>query len=245
MKKGGTIKISAENYVIPLDKNPYLLGFDLNPGNYIKITIEDEGGGIPKKNHNNIFEPFFTTKKTGTGLGLSVSYSIIKRHNGTITFESEEGIGTTFFILLPADFNVQNSESIIESEEKTASLNIFIMDDEEIIQRILSRMLENLGHQVTITSDIDDLVQKIEDAKKLGIHPNLIILDLIIHGKEGGLEAISILDNICPKAKLVISSGSINHPVMNDYIKYGLNFALHKPFTLEELKHAIETAFLN
>lgn len=101
MPRGGIIKINAENIHISAKD-----GLPLKEGRYIKISIEDQGHGIPKKNLQKIFDPYFTTKqrgnKKGMGLGLAICYSIIKNHDGHITVTSEEGIGTTFYIYLPA-----------------------------------------------------------------------------------------------------------------------------------------------
>lgn len=98
---GGTIRISAENTAITKKDN-----LILNIGNYIKITIEDSGHGIPGENISRIFDPYFTTGKRysekGSGLGLTLAFSIIKRHDGIITVESKEGIGTKVYVYLPA-----------------------------------------------------------------------------------------------------------------------------------------------
>lgn len=95
--EGLKIGISAEN--VYLDRtNPY----SLKAGKYVKITFKDNGPGIPKENLNKVFDLFFSTKEVGAGLGLSISYSIVKRHEGVMDVESEPGKGTTFYIYLPA-----------------------------------------------------------------------------------------------------------------------------------------------
>ena len=97
MPQGGIIRICAENVTIrPED------GVPLREGKYIKLSIQDQGVGIPKKYLQKIFDPYFSTKSTGSGLGLAISYSIIKKHEGHITVESQIGVGTTFHIYLPA-----------------------------------------------------------------------------------------------------------------------------------------------
>jgi PAS domain S-box-containing protein len=97
MPEGGMVKISACNEVLPPGN-----GMMLMPGNYIKITVEDEGIGIPEENLTKVFDPYFTTKKHGSGLGLASSYYIIKNHEGYIGVSSEAGSGSTFYIYLPA-----------------------------------------------------------------------------------------------------------------------------------------------
>lgn len=101
MPHGGIVCIRAENVDISSES-----GIPLKEGKYIKISIEDQGGGIPQEHLQRIFDPYFTTKEMsstkGTGLGLAVTYSIIKNHDGYIAVESEAGSGTTFHIYLPA-----------------------------------------------------------------------------------------------------------------------------------------------
>lgn len=102
MPEGGNLKIDAKNVTITEKDN-----LPLRKGNYIKLSIEDSGKGIPVKIQSKIFDPYFTTKEMGSekgrGLGLSICYSIIKQHNGLILFDSKTGVGTTFYIYLQAE----------------------------------------------------------------------------------------------------------------------------------------------
>ena len=101
MPGGGTLKVSAENVPVRVKDN-----LPLKEGKYVKISIEDQGVGVPKSHFHKIFDPYFTTKKKGhrkgMGLGLAICYSIIKNHDGHITVESEVNVGTTFSIYLPS-----------------------------------------------------------------------------------------------------------------------------------------------
>ncbi|MCK7467754.1 MAG: ATP-binding protein [Desulfosudis oleivorans] len=101
MPQGGTVTISFEN--VRIARGDYL---PLNDGDYVKISLQDEGLGIKKEHLERIFDPYFTTKDVGSqkgvGLGLAIAYSIIKKHNGHIAVESSVGGGTTFHIYLPA-----------------------------------------------------------------------------------------------------------------------------------------------
>ena len=100
MPNGGAIRIRAENVVIGAKDS-----LPLKEGKYVRVSIEDQGVGVPKMHLQKIFDPYFTTKKRGsrkgTGLGLAICYSIVKNHDGHITVESEMGVGTTFCIYLP------------------------------------------------------------------------------------------------------------------------------------------------
>jgi signal transduction histidine kinase len=100
MPQGGTIRIRAENVALNASQNEHCI--PLPAGKYVKISIQDEGGGIPEENRQKIFEPFFSTKPGGSGLGLATSLAIVKQHSGYIGLHSEVGVGTTFDIYLPA-----------------------------------------------------------------------------------------------------------------------------------------------
>ena len=97
MPGGGTIKIHAENLLLAAES-----GLPLSAGRYVKISFQDQGGGMPPRYLAKIFDPYFTTKQKGSGLGLATSYFIIKNHHGHIAAESKLGVGTTFTIYLPA-----------------------------------------------------------------------------------------------------------------------------------------------
>jgi len=117
MPDGGKVDTSAEN--IEVNKNEL---YHLKEGKYVKVTIKDHGTGISDENMQKIFDPYFTTKKSGSGLGLSTCFSIIKKHGGHISVESEPGVGTTFNIYLPASMTLMEktlepSEAKIESTE--------------------------------------------------------------------------------------------------------------------------------
>ena len=98
MPEGGCLFMTLENEIISEADT-----ITIPPGNYVKITIQDEGTGIEPDHLERIFDPFFSTKETGSGLGLATTYSVINRHGGAITAESEPGMGTSFIIYLPAD----------------------------------------------------------------------------------------------------------------------------------------------
>jgi signal transduction histidine kinase len=98
MPKGGVVKIVARNVAA----NDRSLPSTLAPGNYVALTIEDNGVGIPEAYLNNIFDPYFTTKEKGSGLGLATSYSIIRNHQGQLLVESEAGKGSLFSLFIPA-----------------------------------------------------------------------------------------------------------------------------------------------
>src|SRR4030095_5811313 len=120
-------------------------------GDRLRLRFADNGTGMPEDVRQKIFEPFFTTKGAqGTGLGLSVSYSIIERHEGTISVSSEPGRGTVFIIdMMGATMASESSELPTEDIEMPA-LSIVVVDDEPSVRETLAEMLEMMGHRVLL-----------------------------------------------------------------------------------------------
>ena len=232
MPTGGKLVIKAEN--VRIEEQQLLF---LKPGHYVKLIIQDTGIGIPKEHINRIFDPYFTTKQKGSGLGLTVVYSIIKNHEGYITADSELGKGTTFEIYLPA---------IPKKEKKKAlehgKLKILVMDDEEIVLEVIKEMLRILGHEVKGVKDGKEAIEVYKEAKQKGDPFDVVILDLTVPTGMGGEEAVKELLKIDPEVKAIVSSGYSNDPIMSEYEKYGFKAVVPKPYGIEELKEALRKA---
>ena len=197
--------------------------------------MKDHGIGIPAEIVDKIFNPFFTTKKTGNGLGLSTFYSIIKKHNGYLEVESVPGIGTAFYILLPASMkelslNESHMEIVVSGEAK-----ILLMDDEDTIRNAGSEMLIYYGYRVTLARDGQEAVELYKKAREMGEPFEAVIMDLTVPGGLGGIETMTILRQIDPEVKAIISSGYANDPVMSDYERYGFSGVVTKPYKFDEL----------
>lgn len=233
MPKGGVIKIISENIIV----EP---GNRFKSGPYIRITVKDQGTGIPKEHLSKIFDPYFTTKKEGSGLGLTTSYSIVRRHDGYIEVESEPGRGTTFFLYLPA-----LAEAPIIGNPRPEitvcgeNLKILFMDDEEAIVKAVSEMLEYYGYQVTPALDGAQAIQLYQQALEAGAPFDAVIMDLTIPGGMGGQEAIGRLRKIDPRIKAIVSSGYANDPIMADFERHGFSGVVSKPYKFDELYEVI------
>lgn len=239
MPYGGEIFYEIEN--IEFLKNHFFLEHKMIKGRYIKIIIKDTGIGIKKENLKNIFDPYFTTKATGTGLGLAISYSIIKKHNGKIIIESEEGKGTKIIIFLPATTEKIKFEKpqIINTDIQNKILTILIMDDEEMILKILSKIIEKEGHTVILSKTGEEAYSIYHKYLLLNKKIDLIITDLTIPNGMGGellAQKILQLDN---SAKLIVSSGYYNSPIISNFKDYGFKASLEKPYKIKEVKDAI------
>ena len=250
MPEGGNIKIRAENInVIEKDLLPLL------EGRYIKIAIEDHGTGISQKHQQRIFDPYFTTKQKGSGLGLATSYSIVKKHDGHITVESETGVGTTFYIYLPATQKELPKEPVTrkadgldneplknnDTGEPAASKGrVLVMDDEHTIRTLLYERLRILKYEVETVAEGSELIRLYEDARKAGNPFDAVIMDLTIPGGMGGKDAIKKLLEIDPEVKAIVSSGYANDPTMANYLKCGFKGVLVKPHEIHELDETLQ-----
>src|SRR4030042_3422499 len=203
MPEGGVIRIKAENTILEKD-----IGIPLAEGKYIKISIKDEGIGIPKKHLSKIFDPYFTTKQKGTGLGLSTCYSIIKKHYGHISVESVLGKGTAFSIYLPASKEKieYNDEPVKTKLNIDGMKKILVMDDDDIVRNVIGKMLKYLNFNVDFAVDGKEEIELFKASIKLNSKYDLVIMDLTVPGSIGGDKAIKELLIIDPKVIAIVSS---------------------------------------
>ncbi len=211
----------------------------VNDNNYVKIYIKDNGPGMPKSVIDKIWTPYYTTKSSGSGLGLSIVYSIIKKHNGDIKVYSKEGEFTEFEISLPAytETTLQEKDKLNNSKEqieKFKDLKILVMDDDQNIRNTLKELLEFLGCNVTTVSSGEEALNYYK-AEKFDI----VLLDLTVKGGMGGKECISNLLKIDKNIKAIVYSGYSDSHVMVNYKNFGFCSFLKKPFTISSLKEAI------
>jgi PAS domain S-box-containing protein len=238
MPMGGTITVCADNIFVNEGTHPIL-----SKGPYIKVTISDTGTGIPKELKGNIFDPFFTTKEQGSGLGLAIAYSIIKRHEGAIDVESEPGQGTTLFVYLPAtkDPNFPNTELFPSDHQGTG--DILIVDDEPIVLKVLSKILQNMGFSTVVADNGEDALRIAREMIKAGRNFRAAILDLTIPGGRGGREIVGELVGIDPSIKTIVSSGYHDDPVLASPQKFGFHAKLNKPYSIQEVGMVFERLF--
>jgi PAS domain S-box-containing protein len=234
MPAGGVIQGTLKNIILPAASS-----VPLPEGRYIVFSFRDYGSGIAKENLNRIFDPFFTTKKAGSGLGLSTAYSIIEKHGGYITAESQLGQGALFTVYLPASDKEFSDLPNFKTEMARGNGKVLIMDDEEIILDVVAAILSNAGYSVAFARDGRQMLDIYQEAQRDGDAFDVVILDLTIPGGMGGKEAIGRLLQLDPQAKALVSSGYSNDPVMADFSSFGFCGAVVKPYKIEDLCKAV------
>ncbi|MFZ5518321.1 MAG: PAS domain S-box protein [Candidatus Zhuqueibacterota bacterium] len=240
MPEGGLIKIHCRNVKLPSDET--INGQSRARGNFVKISIQDQGHGIPSEHLARVFDPYFTTKQKGSGLGLATVYSIIRKHEGYIAVESTLGKGATFHLYLPASEKKATPKISHEKLLVTGKGSVLVMDDEEIIRNSFARMIRMLGYQIRTVADGAEMIEEYRRAQKSGQRYDAVIMDLTVPGGMGGKEAIQHLKQIDPDVKGIVSSGYSNAPVLSSYEDYGFCGFLTKPFKIEELSAVLYKA---
>lgn len=175
-------------------------------GRYVLFSVSDDGCGIPTEIREHIFEPFFTTKQQGegTGLGLATVYGIVSQHGGFVHFYSEPGIGTTFEIYLPVSSRkAEDAETKIEARIEGGAETILFADDEDILRKSATRVLENAGYKVIAVNEGQEAVDVFRDRKD---EIDIVVLDVVMPKKNGDEAACEIM-GIRRDIKLVLSSG--------------------------------------
>jgi PAS domain S-box-containing protein len=230
MPTGGTIKALAEEITVTGESDI----LPLQPASYVALTIADEGTGISKKQLNKIFDPYFSTKDYGNGLGLTICYSIVKKHGGHISVQSVDGEGTSFTVYLPVSSD-QAKEGFIDDTLLLGEGKILFMDDEANVRQTAGEMLTFLGYDVEFAKDGTEAIRLYEDALNSERPFDVVITDLTVRGGMGGKRAVRELIQIHPNVKVIVSSGYSYDALLSDYDKYGFSGVIAKPYRLQEL----------
>ncbi|MCX8058725.1 MAG: PAS domain S-box protein [Spirochaetes bacterium] len=232
MENEGTITVSLSNVSFPKSKD------SIWDGNYIKISISDDGPGISKEIKDKIFDLFFTTKSSGNGLGLPLCQSIINRHGGFIEFDSEEGKGATFKIYLPVkkESQEQNKSKDLLIKSNFEFKKILVLDDEEVILNILKKMLSKLGFEVFSVSEGNSAIKLFYEEKDKNKPFDFLLFDLTIRDGLGGKDTIKEIRKFDKNVIAIAMTGYSDDNVLKYPQDFGFNDSIAKPFTIDDLK---------
>ncbi len=224
MPQGGQITISTQRLT----------------DDWVEVRIADTGIGMTEEVKKRVFDPFFTTKGvTNSGLGMSVSYGIVKRHGGEILIESESGKGTTFILHLPTGYGGEKVEEKVFKGmpvEEVRSARILVIDDEESVRKILSQMLKAKGYEVVVASDGEEGIEKFKKEKF-----DLVFTDLGMP-RISGWEVGKTLKGIEPRIPVAMITGwgvELNKEKMNES---GIDLIVPKPFNFDQVIQLVSEA---
>jgi len=245
MDDGGSLTIETENFD---NDAPIHCGDDeMPPGQWVAISVEDTGTGIPKDVISRILEPFFTTKDVGkgTGLGLSTVYGIIRQTNGYLCIKSEEGKGTRFTIYLPRltdkeALEAQTQTKVVKqkkADDLTGSACILLVEDEDAVRSFSTRALMNKGYEVLGAENGEAALRLLEQESDKNI--DLLVTDVMMPDMDGPTLAQRMRQEN-PELRIIFISG-YTEDRLKEHMGKGISF-LPKPFTLKQLAEKVKEA---
>jgi two-component system, cell cycle sensor histidine kinase and response regulator CckA len=235
MPGGGTIRVSCDNVTVHPGRR-----LPLASGDYVRISIEDQGIGIAPEHLSKIFDPYFTTKRGVHGLGLTVTHCVIRDHAGHIDVRSTLGIGTTFDIYLPAAAYRDLPRVAPANEELIRGTGkILIMDDEDAVRDIAGAILTSAGYEVAYAEDGAKAIELYRVAKTTDAPFDAVVMDLTVVGGMGGQQAMTELLKVDPQVKGIVSSGYSSDPILANHKRHGFSGAISKPYDAREFCQTI------
>ncbi len=238
MPKGGNILVSTENRFL----GKTVKGYDaIQKGDYVVLTVSDDGIGITSKDLERIFEPFYTKKvmgRSGTGLGMAVVWGTVKDHKGYIDVQSTEEKGTTFKLYFPVTNQQpdENRDRLKIEDHMGKGESILVVDDVEQQRQITSTMLETLGYSVTSLSSGEEAVEYLNNHSA-----DLMVLDMIMDPGIDGLETYRRISKQYPDQKAIIASGFSETKRVKKVQKLGAGQYIKKPYTLKEISVVVRS----
>ena len=238
LHNGGKVTVSTRNQYI--DKP--IRGYDeVKEGDYVVLTVADNGVGIPTEDLARIFEPFYTKKvmgRSGTGLGMAVVWGTVKDHKGYIEVQSTEGKETTFELYFPVTRKEVEKEKAPTSIEEFMGNGetILVVDDVDEQREIASMLLTKLGYSVDAVSSGEEAVEYIKTNSA-----DLLVLDMIMDPGIDGLDTYKKICELYPEQRAIIASGFSETPRVEQAQKLGAGQYIKKPYTLEKVGVAVKT----
>lgn len=210
----------------------------LPTGDYVSIEVIDRGCGMDSDTQRQIFDPFFTTKCTGRGLGLSSALGIAHAHGGRLQVESQPGQGTRFQLLLPVSHkSLEVTRPAASGPRSSAAARILLVDDEEAVRKVATKMLARHGYEVHSAVDGVDALEKL---RELSGELGLVVLDLTMPHK-GGYQTLKELRAEWPHLPVILSSGYSEENVLAK-AEAEIQGFLKKPFNREQLLKEVDNA---
>ncbi|NNK17372.1 MAG: PAS domain S-box protein [Sulfitobacter sp.] len=242
MGKGGDLLISVSN--VAIDDTYIAQEPDITPGNYVRLSVSDDGAGMSEEAQKRAFEPFFTTKSesSGTGLGLAMVYWFVKQSGGHITLYSEPGLGTSFGLYFPAITSNRSEEKTDEASVTesgyipTQDKTILVVEDNEKVRRLSLERIRNLGFGVLEAENGDAAYAMLKN----GAEVDLVFSDLVMPGELNGYDLAAKINAEYPKVKVLLTSGYASDVITGGLARSKPYDILQKPYRQPELAHRIQ-----
>jgi len=234
-KPGGLLSISVERTTA--DEHFRITHPEAAKNRYWMISVKDTGVGMDSDTISKVFIPFFTTKdkQSGTGLGLSMVYSIIHNHDGFIDIYSEPGTGSVFNVYLPVLEQVEMEERSPLADIPTGTGTILIVDDEELVRLTARSMLEKCGYNVITASDAIEGLRLFREKQD---EIDMILMDLVMPKMSGDIASAEIRKT-APDARILLASGLTYDTRVERAMNAGKTAVIQKPYTIEKLAGAV------
>jgi PAS domain S-box-containing protein len=259
MPGGGTLRVSACALQVERNEVPGLAA-----GSYLCLQFADRGTGIAQAHLSRIFDPYFSTKEMdtvkGRGLGLAVSFSIVRSHGGTIAADSRIGEGTTISVYLPETSRATEDDDEEEDDRETAEAaaatearepgserlpegpargRVLVLDDEPLVLEMAGAALRRLGYAAKLCVSGAEAVVQYQIGLDTGKRFDAVILDLTVPGGPGGPETLARLREIDPEVRAALSSGYTDHPAVADWAGAGFAAFIAKPYSLKAFEETL------
>jgi PAS domain S-box-containing protein len=238
MPNGGTLAIKTEQRQVDQDITS-VAPDEVAPGTYIDLSVSDTGTGMDADTQRRMFEPFFTTKDEGRGIGMGLAavHGTVKSHHGTISTQSSPGLGTSIHILLPIiQMEAHGSVVPLKAEQRpSVACNVMVVDDEEPVREVTSRLLSHLGCTVV---DFSNGFDAIEYYRSQWSQVDIVVLDMIMPLLDGK-SVYYALRQINPQVQVIVASGYSLDGVAQSLLDEGISGFIQKPFTLLSLSEGL------
>ncbi len=237
MPEGGRLTIETEQVLVNgryAETHPWA-----KPGRYVLVTVTDTGTGIAREIVDRIFEPFFTTKgpRAGTGLGLAVSYGIVRQHRGMLHCYSEVGVGTTFKVYLPIAERLASAVGTkLQAQSVSGTGHVLVVEDDAAVRAVAVRILERAGYRVkAVENGNEACVAVAADAF------DLVLLDVVMPGMSCR-KAVQLIRDIRPQLAILLSSGYTAGEAVSGLVQETGLEILRKPYDPDQMLRAVSAA---
>jgi len=232
----GTVHVSAVSGRFDPAAYPKLtLGAELVAGEYVCLTVQDDGEGMSKRTLKHLFDPFFTTKASGRGLGLAAVLGIVRAHQGALEVLSKEGEGTTFRVWLPVAPRTQRDAqtrplTTIEAPDRQVGKRVLVVDDERVVREAASAVLEAYGFSVETADSGDHAISAMERTSNI----DAVVLDMTMPGRNIS-DTYAGIRGVRAGIPIVLTSGFTEQEVIDDLLTHDATAFMQKPFSAKEL----------